>query len=144
MATKFQVVIDCADADRMATYWAEALHYVVQPPPEGYDTWPEFLVAAGIPASAWDARSAVVDPDGVGPRVFFQQVPEGKTVKNRMHLDLNVSGGYAVPLPERHERIRAEAKRLVAAGAEIVGEVDEGPDFHVQMLDPEGNEFCVQ
>ena len=93
MATAVQVVIDCADPGALADFWATALHYKVQDPPEGFATWEDALVAWGIPESAWNDRSAVVDPDGAGPRVFFQRVPEPKQVKNRVHLDLNVGGG---------------------------------------------------
>ena len=93
MATAFQVVLDCADPGSLAEFWATALHYQVQEPPEGFATWEDALVAWGVPESEWNSRSAVVDPDGTGPRVFFQQVPEPKQVKNRVHLDLHVGGG---------------------------------------------------
>lgn len=144
MATQVQVVIDCADPGALAPFWAEALGYKVQDPPTGFASWEDFLRAQGIPADRWNSASAIVDPDGRGPRVFFQQVPEGKSVKNRVHLDLNVSGGPGTPLEERKKRVEAEVARLVAAGATAVGPVEEHGEFHVVMQDPEGNEFCVQ
>ena len=90
MATQVQVVIDAADPAAVAEFWAAAAGYVVQPPPPGYDSWPAFLRELGVPEDQWDSRSAVVDPDGKGPRIFIQKVPEPKTVKNRVHLDVRV------------------------------------------------------
>src|SRR5919198_2427969 len=92
MATSFQVVIDCADPDGLARFWAEALGYRLQPPPEGFGSWEELLRAREVPEDQWNSASAVVDPEGRGPRIYFQRVPEPKAVKNRVHLDLNVSG----------------------------------------------------
>ncbi len=145
MATGVQVVIDCADPARLAAFWAEALHYRVQDPPEGFATWPEFLTTQGVPESEWNSASAVVDPDGGGPRIYFQQVPEGKVVKNRVHLDLNVGGGRDATLDERRGRVDAEVERLAALGATTFrpGAVENG-EYWVVMQDPEGNEFCVQ
>jgi predicted enzyme related to lactoylglutathione lyase len=134
VAYAVQVTFDCAEPGRLATFWASALGYVVQPPPEGYDSWPAFLAELGVPESEWDSRSAVVDPDERGPRVFFQRVPEGKTVKNRVHLDVNVGG----------DRVDAEVARLAAEGASVVERVDQGHERWAVMADPEGNEFCVQ
>jgi hypothetical protein len=144
MATKIQVVIDCADPGKLAPFWATALGYKVQDPPGDHATWEDFLRAEGVPESAWNDASAVVDPDGRGPRIFFQRVPEGKTGKNRMHLDLNVSGSHSTPAEERRQRVRTEVDRLVAAGATEVEERDKWGDHWVVMQDPEGNEFCVQ
>jgi hypothetical protein len=144
MATTFQVVMDCANPDRVANFWATALHYVVQPPPEGFDSWEDALRAWEVPEEMWDSRSAVIDPDGVGPRIFFQKVPEPKVAKNRVHLDINVGGGPSAPAGERRARIDAEVERLHGAGASVFRRVEEGPEFWVVMQDPEGNEFCVQ
>jgi hypothetical protein len=116
----------------------------VQEPPEGFATWEDALVAWGVPESAWNDRSAVVDPDGAGPRVFFQRVPEPKQVKNRVHLDLNVGGGLQADPEDKRARIAAEADRLVAAGAAKQREFDEGREYWLVMQDPEGNEFCIQ
>jgi hypothetical protein len=144
MATPIQVVFDCAHPGQLASFWAAALHYQIQPPPEGFDTWEDALHAWGIPEELFDSRSAVVDPDGQGPRIFFQQVPEGKTVKNRVHLDLNVSGGPGVAPDERRKRVDAEAARLREAEATVLREVEENGEYWLVMQDPEGNEFCVQ
>jgi len=93
MATGVQIVFDCADPNKLATFWAGALHYKKQEPP-----------------------SAIVDPDGTGPRIFFQYVPESKTVKNRVHLDLNIGGGFGTPQDERRRRIDAEVERILRIG----------------------------
>src|SRR5919202_192617 len=110
MATSVQVVFDCADPARLAGFWAMALGYQLQDPPEGYGSWPEFLAAQGIPEDQWNSASAIVDPDGKGPRIYFQWVPEAKTVKNRVHLDLNIGGGQGEPLEERRRRVDAEVE----------------------------------
>ena len=103
-----------------------------------------WLKAQGIPESEWNSASAVVDPDGGGPRIYFQQVPEGKVVKNRVHLDLNVGGPRTAPPAERRRRIDAEVERLIALQARKVRPVEERGEYFVNMLDPEGNEFDVQ
>jgi hypothetical protein len=144
MATGFQVVIDCADPDRVATFWASALGYKLQDPPEGYATWEEFLTKIGVPEDEWDKASAVVDPDGVGPRLYFQKVPEGKVVKNRVHMDVNVGGGSSIPIEERKKRVDAEVERLKAEGATVFRPMEEHDEYWVVMQDPEGNEFCLQ
>ena len=144
MPTSFQVVIDCGDPALVARFWAAALGYVVQPPPEGYATWEAFLEATGVPKADWNKASAVVDPAGTRPRLYFQRVPEGKVVKNRVHLDLSVSGGPEVALDVRRGRVDAEVERLRGLGARIFRPVEEWGEYWVVMQDPEGNEFCVQ
>jgi hypothetical protein len=89
----------------------------------------------GVPESQWNSASAVIDPDGAGPRVYFQRVPEGKAVKNRLHLDVRVPGG--------RDELHAEADRLVALGASVVGPKEERGEFWIVVQDPEGNEFCL-
>ncbi len=143
-ATRFQVVIDCADPARLGAFWAEALGYREDPPPAGFESWEAWLRSARIPESEWNNAYAVSDPDGGGPRIFFQRVPEAKTVKNRLHLDLNVGGGRIVPPDGRKQRIEAEAERLVDLGAVRKGSHDERGSFFIAMLDPEGNEFDLQ
>ena len=144
MARPVQVTFDCADPGALAGFWADALDYEIQPPPDGFDSWDDALRAAGVPEEQWNTRSAAVDPDGRGPRLFFQQVPEGKTAKNRVHLDLQVSGGRHLDQELRRTRIEAEVERLVAAGASVLRrEEARGGLDHVVMADPEGNEFCV-
>jgi hypothetical protein len=144
MATPIQVTVDCADPDRLATFWATALGYKKQDPPAGYATWPEFLAAQGVPEGQWNAASAIIDPAGIGPRIYFQQVPEPKTVKNRVHLDVNVGGGRDVPDDERRGRVNAAVERLLGAGATRVRACAEHGEYWVVMQDPEGNEFCLQ
>jgi hypothetical protein len=143
MALSFQVTFDCADPARLARFWAAALGYKIQDPPPGFATWDAFLETIGVPESERDSRSAVVDPDGNGPRLYFQRVPEPKTVKNRLHLDLRIGGGPQTPLPERRALIDAAVKRLVALGASVVGPLEEYGQYCVVMRDPEGNEFCA-
>lgn len=144
MATRVQVVIDCHDPAALARFWAEALGYQLQAPPEGFDSWEAWLKERGVPESEWNAASAIVDPEGIGPRIYFQRVPENKIVKNRVHLDLNVSGGHAVPADERRRRINMEAERLATLGAQRVRPFDIRGEYWVTMLDPEGNEFDLQ
>lgn len=148
MATRLQVTVDCADPDRLARFWAIALRYQLQEPPEGFDSWADYWRSAGLPEEelgSADGYDAIIDPDGVGPRIWFQQVPEAKIVKNRVHLDLAVGGGRDVALETRRSRVRAEADRLVAAGATLLRVLEQpGLDhFGVVLQDPEGNEFCI-
>ncbi|MCA1834567.1 MAG: VOC family protein [Actinomycetota bacterium] len=142
MATRVQVAIDCTDPANLSAFWAFALHYHLQDPPEGFPSWPAFLESQGIPNDRWNDFSAIVDPGAIGPRIFFQKVPEGKAAKNRLHLDLNVT-------PEDHydeqqQYVMREVTRLVGAGATKVREVEQMGEFWVVMQDPEGNEFCLQ
>jgi hypothetical protein len=144
-ATKVQIVFDCADPAAQAAFWAEALHYVVPAPPPPHATWQDFLRSEGVPEESWNDANAVEDPDGEGPRLFFQKVPEGKVAKNRMHLDLNAGGGSSVPLDERRKRVDAEVERLKTLGAtDERGAIEKRGEYWVRMNDPEGNEFCVQ
>ena len=143
MATSIQVVIDCADPARLGEFWAAALHYRQDSPPAGFASWPEFLAARGVPPEMWNSANAVSDPDGKGPRFFFQRVPEPKVVKNRVHVDLNVSRGPASPLAERHQLVDAEVQRLLGLGATRLRPYEERGEYWVVMQDPEGNEFCV-
>jgi catechol 2,3-dioxygenase-like lactoylglutathione lyase family enzyme len=140
--TDIQVTFDCADPNRMAEFWAAALGYKLQDPPEGFESWEAFLTSVGVPESEWGTRNAVVDPEGRRPRLFFQQVPELRASKNRQHLDLHVGGRSGTP-EERRARIDAEAQRLVGLGAAIVQPFEELGQYWVVMQDPEGNEFCV-
>jgi len=143
MATTIQVVIDCSDPGKLSQFWAEALHYKLDDPPPGFANWEEALKAWNVPEEKWNSASAIVDPEKVGPRIFFQQVPEAKTVKNRVHLDVRVSGGLGITREERKTRFEAEAARLGKIGATEIRWVDEPIDFHLVMADPEGNEFCL-
>ncbi|MEU5114839.1 VOC family protein [Streptomyces longwoodensis] len=145
----FKLVIDCADPHAQADFWAAALHYET----EDNSALIERLLAMGaLPGEAtveFHGRAAFRDlvavrhPDdpvdadsgtGLGRRLLFQRVPEAKTTKNRLHLDLHVGG----------ERRAGEVERLTALGARVEREVKEPSGQWVVMTDPEGNEFCVQ
>jgi hypothetical protein len=126
MATHWTLGGDAADPHRLAAFWAYALGYVPEP---GYDD----------PDGA-----SIVDPDGAGPAIGFLRVPEGKTAKNRLHIDIRVAGGPPWEMADRERLIRAKVTELAAAGAAVVREESYGERLgHVVMLDPEGNEFCV-
>ncbi|HVM19629.1 MAG TPA: VOC family protein [Egibacteraceae bacterium] len=144
MAVAIQVTFDCADPAAQASFWAQALGYVVQPPPEGYESWEKFLGAIGVPENQWNSANAIVDPKGLGPRIYFQRVPEAKTAKNRVHLDVNAGGGHDVDDEERRQRVDDAAQRLVGLGATFVEERTERGERWIVMQDPEGNEFCLQ
>lgn len=141
MSTPFQVTFDCADPARMSEFWAQALGYKLQDPPEGYESWAGWLRDQGIPEEHWNQMGAVVDPDGVGPRLLFQRVPEGKSAKNRVHLDVNVG----LPRDEgSRQRVVEASERLEGLGANKLREAEERGEFWIVMQDPEGNEFCLQ
>jgi catechol 2,3-dioxygenase-like lactoylglutathione lyase family enzyme len=144
LATQVQVTFDCADPEALSTFWAAALGYRLQDPPEGFSTWEAFLADLGVPEDEWNSASAVVDPDGGGPRLYFQRVPEPKVAKNRVHLDLNVGGPPGTALDERKATVDREVKRIADLGAEVVRAAEERGEYWVVMRDPEGNEFCLQ
>lgn len=144
MPVSFQVAIDCRDPAAEAAFWAEALGYVLQPPPPGFATWDDFLRKNDVPESQWNAFNAIVDPQGTGPRLFFQQVPESKETKTPVHLDLNVGGGRDADETERRRRVDEVVARLVERGATLVKVYEERGERWVAMRDPEGIEFDVQ
>jgi catechol 2,3-dioxygenase-like lactoylglutathione lyase family enzyme len=144
MATDVQVTFDCADPDRLAHFWAGLLGYELDPPPPGYESWEAWLIDQGIPRDDWNMASACSDPEGRGPRLYFQRVPEKKQRKNRVHLDVNAGGPRGTPDDERRAGVDAGVERAVSLGARVVRLVEErGERFYV-MLDPEDNEFCLQ
>jgi hypothetical protein len=146
VAVRFQLVIDCANPDLLARFWAAALKYELEPPPDEFASWDDYWRAMGLPEEDLGiGEDRIVDPDGGGPRIWFQAVPERKTMKNRMHLDVYASGGRGVPLSTRRERVDAEVRRLTELGATAVRVLQqEGLDHYaVAMTDPEGNEFDV-
>src|SRR4051812_31840718 len=117
MAVSYQLTIDCAQPELLARFWAEALGYVIAPPPSGFDTWDDFYRSIGVPEDELgEGADRIEDPNDEGPGIWFQIVPEGKTIKNRIHFDVRASGGRAQPLDVRRERVEAEAKRLVSLG----------------------------
>ena len=125
MATNWTIGADAAEPQRLAEFWAAALGYIPEP---GYDD----------PDGA-----SIVDPDDVGPAIGFLRVPEPKTSKNRLHIDIRVAGETRDAAAA--DRMRTKAADLVALGATQVREEFYGPDVlgHIVMFDPEGNEFCV-
>jgi hypothetical protein len=145
--TGFSLAIDCSDPEVLMKFWGEALGYEPQPPPEGFADWATYFRHIGVPEEELQGATDVylVDPAGVGPKIFFQEVPEPKVVKNRIHFDLHASGGRGFPMEVRKQRVDAEAERLVGAGATVVRVGDTGvvDHYHVVLQDPEGNEFCV-
>jgi hypothetical protein len=140
MATDFQVTIDCADPHTLAEWWAETLGWAVEPQDEAFI---RRMVDAGQAADAdttthrgalvWRSGAALNSPDPGRPRLLFQLVPEGKAVKNRLHLDLRVGDA------ERD----AVVARLLERGASRLHDGAQGPFRWVTLADPEGNEFCV-
>ncbi|SES42084.1 VOC family protein [Actinokineospora terrae] len=136
-----QVTFDCAEPERVARFWCEVLGYVVPPPPEGFGSWAEF--DRSLPAERQGAAFACGDPEGVGPRLYFQRVPEGKVVKNRVHLDVRVGTGLVGE--ERLAALEAECARLIALGATRVQllPADDENESCIAMRDVEGNEFCL-
>jgi hypothetical protein len=138
---QIQVTFDCAEPERVARFWCEVLGYVEPPPPEGFATWDDFDRA--LPPERQGSAFACIDPSGVGPRLFFQRVPEGKVVKNRLHLDVRVGTGLVGE--ERLAALEAECARLVALGAVRVRllPADGDDESCLVMQDIEGNEFCL-
>uniref|UniRef100_A0AAU2K1Z2 VOC family protein n=1 Tax=Streptomyces sp. NBC_00049 TaxID=2903617 RepID=A0AAU2K1Z2_9ACTN len=138
---KFQVTFDCAEPERVARFWCEVLGYVVPPPPEGFATWDDY--DRSLPPERQGAGFVCVDPTGVGPRMYFQRVPEGKAGKNRVHLDVRVGSGLVGE--ERLATLVAECTRLVALGAvrERLLRADGVNESCIVMQDIEGNEFCL-
>ncbi|MEU1747264.1 VOC family protein [Micromonospora arida] len=133
---QFQVTFDCAEPVRVGRFWCEVLGYVPPPPPEGVATWDDVNSEQG----SWFACS---DPSGVGPRLYFQRVPEGKIVKNRVHLDVRVGTGLVGE--ERLAALEAECARLIPLGA-VRGQLllaDGENESCLNMQDVEGNEFCL-
>lgn len=152
MTRDFQVTVDCADPRALSRFWAAVLDYTIPPPPgrelsedeDVFDVWQAYLSDAGLPEDQWNAASAAEDPTGVRPRIFFQRVPEGKTAKNRLHLDVRAAPGLEGD--ERMEALEAECARLVALGATRDRRSDPDPPLNagfIVMADPEGNEFCL-
>lgn len=136
-----QVTFDCADPERLARFWCEVLGYVIPPPPEGFASWDDF--DRSLPSERQGAAFACADPTGVGPRLFFQRVPEGKVVKNRVHLDVRVGTGLVGQ--DRLNALETECARLLALGASRVQLLiaDDYDESCLVMQDIEGNEFCL-
>lgn len=144
MSTKWTVTIDCAKPEELATFWALALGYTKKPPPAGFGSWEAWFADQGVPKEEWDDGAYLSDPDGSGPSLSFLKVPESKVAKNRLHLDVQVGGGRETPWEVRWPRVVAAVERLTAAGATVIRQHEaQGKPDHVEMADPEGNEFCL-
>lgn len=152
MSATIQVTFDAADPRALSAFWREVLGYVHPPPPgvelaPGDDplaAWDAFLEKSGVPEEQRNSASALEDPNGTGPRIFFQQVPEGKVAKNRVHLDVRTASDLRDD--ERMAALEVECERLVGLGATRVQRFE--PQAHtsigfIVMTDPEGNEFCL-
>ena len=113
MVSKFtEVCFDCSDPHRLAEFWAGVLDYKI--------------------TSAEDDEVAIEGPEGSGPSILFVKVPEGKTVKNRLHIDVN---------PVDREQAE-EVQRVLDLGARKI-DIGQGDVTWVVLADPEGNEFCI-
>src|SRR5215469_396249 len=126
MPARFQLVIDCMDPELLARFWAAALGYVLEPPPEGFATWDDWRRDIGLPDSELGiGADSIIDPRGEGPRIWFHALPDAKVVKNRLHLDIHAStdgrpyvgSTRNIPLEVRKQRVDAEARRLTDLGA---------------------------
>ena len=137
----FQVPFDAQDPHALADWWAQALGWEVEPSDEAFI---RRMVAEGHARAedttehrgtlVWRDGQAIRHPDGGAvARILFQRVPEPKTVKNRVHLDVRVGA----------DAIEAEAARLAAAGATVLHRGQQGPHWWITLADPEGNELCV-
>ncbi|MFG1922515.1 VOC family protein [Cryptosporangium sp. NPDC048952] len=152
MSRQLQVTFDAHDPGVLSKFWADVLGYVIPGPPgvdvpRGADplvVWGEFLAKIGVPEEFRNSRSAIEDPAGDGPRVFFQQVPDDKVAKNRVHLDVRAAPGLRGD--ERMAALELECERLVKLGATRIQRYEPQPPLEygqIVMADPEGNEFCL-
>jgi hypothetical protein len=140
MAFDFQVTIDSTAPHELADWWAEALGWQVEPQDEAFI---RRMVETGAAseedtvlhrgALVWRTGAGLRSPDPDRPRVLFQAVPEAKTGKNRVHLDIRVGA----------DRREAEVARLIGLGATELWRAAQGPYEWVTLADPQGNEFCV-
>jgi len=142
----WQLTFDANDPARLARFWAQALGWQPAPPDEPDSTWLRHYRNRLDGDEAFDDR--LFDPEGLRPPIWFQQVPEGKAGKNRLHLDLYPTGrDDSLTQQRRVEIVDAKVDELVALGARVRNrDRDDDPDdafYYVVMQDPEGNEFCV-
>src|SRR5690625_5269548 len=152
MSSTIQVTFDAHDPRSLSTFWRDVLGYVHPFPPGEKPTvgadplaaWDEFLEGADVPQHLRNSSSALEDPDGVGPRIFFQQVPENKVAKNRVHLDVRTASDLRGE--ERMAALEGECERLIGLGGTRLERHDPEPPTSIGfivMADPEGNEFCL-
>lgn len=145
MSYDFQISIDTGDPHVLADWWADMLGWEVEPSDEDFI---RSMIAQGYAKDedtaihrdvlVWREGAAILHPEALPtaarPRILFQLVPEPKTVKNRVHLDVNVG----------RDRVEAEIVRLTDAGASVLHRGRQGPHTWVALADPEGNEFCIR
>lgn len=143
MAYSFQVTFDATDPHVLADWWADALGWQAEPSDEvfirsmisqGFASDDDTTTHRGV--LVWKEGAAILHPDaaaGPGARLLFQQVPEGKTVKNRVHLDVRIGA----------DTVEAELERLIGNGATFLHRGRQGPHTWVTIADPEGNELCL-
>ena len=152
MSRHLLLTFDARDPRALSSFWRDVLGYVHPAPPgvelgEGADPlaeWDEFLERVGVPPEQRNSNSALEDPEGAGPRIFFQQVPEDKIAKNRVHLDVRAAPGLQGE--QRMAALESECARLVGLGASRLRRQEPAPPLsygHIVMADPEGNEFCL-
>jgi len=142
----FQLTVDCREPARLAEFWAQALGWQETPPAQPDTTWWAHYRRRLGDADAFEDR--LFDPEGLRPPLWFQEVPEHKAGKNRLHLDLYASGrDDSLPFARRVELVDAKVAELVDLGARVQERHrEDDPDdayYFVVMHDPEGNEFCV-
>ncbi len=141
----WQVTVDASDPERLTRFWAAAMGWTGTPP-EGEEPWQRYFRQRLGDQAAYTDR--LFDPSGAPPTLWFQQVPEPKAGKNRLHLDLYPTGRDAgLTREQRTALVDAEVARLVGLGASVLHVVADGDlrdvDYFTVMRDPEGNEFCV-
>ncbi|MBA2386740.1 MAG: VOC family protein [Acidimicrobiia bacterium] len=142
MALQYLVTIDCARPEALASFWRSLLGYADKAAPDGFESRGEYLRSLGLTQEEIDSGAHAVDPDGILPRIYFQQVPEEKVVKNRVHLDI-------VVVPDGADEattwaaLRSAAQRAIDIGATHLNDSDDPEDPFVVLADPEGNEFCL-
>jgi Glyoxalase-like domain len=140
MAYTFQVTFDSRDPHAQADWWAETLHWEVEPSNEEFI---RSMIDQGLASEddttthngvlVWKTGAALTPPEPGAPRVLFQWVPEVKTVKNRVHPDVRIGA----------DELETVVARLADRGATELHRGSQGPSVWVTMTDPEGNEFCV-
>ena len=142
----WQLTVDAREPAMLARFWARALDYLPSPPTSPETTWTAHYRTALGEATVFDDR--LFDPAGLRPPIWFQQVPEAKAGKNRLHLDLYPTGrDRSLSMERRIDIVEAKVAQLTTIGATVERreqlEDPDDPRYFVVMHDPEGNEFCV-
>ena len=141
MTHRLQVVLQTAHPRQLADFWRAVLGYVPEPPPDGFDTWEDFAQHAGIDLDSADIDAAI-DPDGRGPRPLFERLDE-ITTGNAVHLDINLTR-RGDDLDTARRTIDAKAAELLQVGATRHRVVEQDHPYWIELLDPDGNWFCIQ